>query len=792
MRTGDTPADERRRLVAPPARPPDHHARVALPDAHLAGPGDAARRRGGDHRRDPRPGRHQAGRPPRAHARAARRPLPSGRRSASACRPPSARSTRSPASSAARGDPADRRPRPRPVTIVDAGIRKPLEIEVVVPVEDMGELGEVIDEPASGPAAAGAGAPQRSGRRCTPACSSWSQEHRSTLIFVNARRLAERLATRLNELAAERRDRRGSRPSAVGGRAIGAPPAVELVKAHHGSLSRERRLHDRGRAQGGPAEGPGRHVVARARHRHGRGRPRRPGRVARLGGPRACSASAGPATRSASRAGASSSPSTAATWSRRRSSSTACTTGSSSTPATPATRSTCWPSRSWPCARSTTGRSTSSPPWCAGRPTSPSCPTRCSPPCSTCSPGRYPSDEFAELRPRIVWDRVDGIVRGRAGAQRLAVTSGGTIPDRGLFGVFLPDGTRVGELDEEMVYESRPGETFLLGASHLAHRGHHPRAGGRHARAGPAREDAVLARRRARPPARAGPGGRRVRPRRSARCRATEAIDRLQRRPRPRRAGRRATCSQYLDEQAEATRRGARRPHDRRRAVPRRDRRLAGLRAHAVRRPGPRARGRWRCRPGWPSGWGIDVELMWSDDGIVLRLPEAVDELPARRAAHRPRRDRRPRRRPAARTPRCSRRGSASARPGPCCCPAAGPTGARRCGSSASGPPTCSPSRPSYPTFPILLETTRECLQRRVRPARAARGARATCASRKVRVVAGRHARGRRRSPSRCCSAGSPSTCTRATRRWPSAGPRRSRSTATCCASCSAPRSCAS
>jgi len=69
------------------------------------------------------------------------------------------------------------------------------------------------------------------------------------------------------------------------------------------------------------------------------------------------------------------------------------------------------------------------------------------------------------LRPRLNWDRVEGIVRGRPGAQRLAVTSGGTIPDRGLYGVFLPDGTRVGELDEEMVYESRTGETFLLGAS---------------------------------------------------------------------------------------------------------------------------------------------------------------------------------------------------------------------------------------------------------------------------------------------------------------------------------------
>jgi ATP-dependent Lhr-like helicase len=80
--------------------------------------------------------------------------------------------------------------------------------------------------------------------------------------------------------------------------------------------------------------------------------------------------------------------------------------------------------------------------------------------------GRYPSDEFAELRPRIVWDRVAGTVRGRAGAQRLAVTNPGTIPDRGLYTVNLvTDGRRVGELDEEMVYESRVGETFILGAS---------------------------------------------------------------------------------------------------------------------------------------------------------------------------------------------------------------------------------------------------------------------------------------------------------------------------------------
>ena len=79
--------------------------------------------------------------------------------------------------------------------------------------------------------------------------------------------------------------------------------------------------------------------------------------------------------------------------------------------------------------------------------------------------GRYPSDRFADLRPRIVWDRMEGTIHGRKGSRQLVVTNAGTIPDRGLYGVHLPDGRRVGELDEEMVYEARPGQTFLLGAS---------------------------------------------------------------------------------------------------------------------------------------------------------------------------------------------------------------------------------------------------------------------------------------------------------------------------------------
>ncbi len=79
--------------------------------------------------------------------------------------------------------------------------------------------------------------------------------------------------------------------------------------------------------------------------------------------------------------------------------------------------------------------------------------------------GRYPSKEFGELRARIVWDRVNGTIRARKGSRQLAIANAGTIPDRGLYAVTLPDGRRVGELDEEMVYEARPGQAFLLGAS---------------------------------------------------------------------------------------------------------------------------------------------------------------------------------------------------------------------------------------------------------------------------------------------------------------------------------------
>jgi ATP-dependent Lhr-like helicase len=134
----------------------------------------------------------------------------------------------------------------------------------------------------------------------------------------------------------------------------------------------------------------------------------------------------------------------------------------------PANPSTCSPSRSSPCAPSTTGPSTTCTRWCASGALRGAVPVGARVRPRHAVRALSESDEFAELRPRIVWDRVADTSRA-PGAQRLAVTSGGTIPDRGLYAVFLASGDgpgrRVGELDEEMVYESRVGDVFTLGTS---------------------------------------------------------------------------------------------------------------------------------------------------------------------------------------------------------------------------------------------------------------------------------------------------------------------------------------
>ena len=409
--------------------------------------------------------------------------------------------------------------------------------------------------------------------------------------------------------------------------------------------------------------------------------------------------------------------------------------------------------------------------------------------------GAYPSDEFAELKPRIVWDRVTGVIEGRRDARVVAVTSGGTIPDRGLFGVFLvgeagTPGRRVGELDEEMVYESRVGEVITLGRQHwrieeIGHDRVHGLAGAR--RAGQA---AVLARRRGRPADRARAGAR---ARSSASSRPTwragpegrrAALDRLRERPRPRRAGGREP-GRLPRGRARGDRRPADRPADRRRALPRRARRLAAVHPDAVRWPGPRAvvAGARVAPRRAPRRRGPDDLVRRRDRDPAARRattstasttllfpdPDEIEDLVV--GAGRRRR-------------RCSRRASARTPPGRCSCRAAGPARGRRSGSSASARPTCSRSPAATARFPILVETYRECLSD-VFDLPALRDVLAGVARREIAVHGVETAASHRRSRARCCSTTSRPTCTRATRRWPSAGPRRSPSTATCCASCS-------
>src|SRR5690242_7511616 len=247
--------------------------------------------------------------------------------------------------------------------------------------------------------------------------------------------------------------------------------------------------------------------------------------------------------------------------------------------------------------------------------------------------GRYPSEEFAELRPRLIWDRTTGTLRGRPGAQRLAVTSGGTIPDRGLFGVFLAgpqrqgrNSHRVGELDEEMVYESRVGDVFVLGASSW--------------RIEDITADQVLV-----SPAPGQPGrlpfwhgdtmgrpaelGRAV----GAFCREIAAAGQRQATTRLRNAGLDDLAAQnlirYLDGQREAT---GYLPDDRTLVMERFRDELGDWRLVLHSPYGARVHAPWalaiaaRLRERYE---GMDVQALHTDDGIVLRVPDTDEPPPA-------------------------------------------------------------------------------------------------------------------------------------------------------------------
>jgi ATP-dependent Lhr-like helicase len=337
--------------------------------------------------------------------------------------------------------------KPRPVTIVDAGAKKAFDLRVEVPVEDMARLGEVVepsaDEIPEGPASV----LQR--RSIWPAIQPRLLElvraHRSTILFVNSRRLAERLSAALNDLAGE-----------------------AVARAHHGSIAREERLliEDALKAGRLPAlvatsslelgidmgavdlviqiETPvsvasGMQRIGRASHQveavsRGVIFPKYRGdllasaaitRAMREGAVEETRIPQNPLDVLAQHLAA------AVALGERK-------------------------------ADDLYALVRRAAPWATlARAQFEGVLDMLS--------GRYPSDEFAELRPRLVWDRLRGVVKPREGTQRLVVQNAGTIPDRGLYGVFLAEGDgggrRVGELDEEMVFESRAGEVFVLGAT---------------------------------------------------------------------------------------------------------------------------------------------------------------------------------------------------------------------------------------------------------------------------------------------------------------------------------------
>ena len=341
---------------------------------------------------------------------------------------------------------------PRPVRIVAPPSDKRLEIEIAVPVEDMSRLGQVVEGPSAGPAA---GPQERHSiwPAIHPRILELVRAHRSTIVFANSRRLAERLTSRLNELAAEDGD-----PD---------QPAPPIARAHHGSVSREQRMQIEEELKAGRLPC----VVATSSLELGIDMGA-VDLVIQVESPGAVSRGLQRIGRAGHQVGE---PSRGVVFPKYRGDLLEC--------AVVVRRmhrgeieETRYPRNPLDVLAQQIVAMTAMEDWAVGDVHDV---VRCAAPFAELSreqldgvldllSGRYPSDEFAELRPRVVWDRVEDRLSPRPGAQRLAITSGGTIPDRGLYGVFLAGegaGRRVGELDEEMVYETRPGETIVLGSS---------------------------------------------------------------------------------------------------------------------------------------------------------------------------------------------------------------------------------------------------------------------------------------------------------------------------------------
>jgi ATP-dependent helicase Lhr and Lhr-like helicase len=330
----------------------------------------------------------------------------------------------------------------RPVTIIDAGETKKFSLKVEVPVEDMSRLDEINPLP-SGPASQG---PVRASiwSAIHPKLLALIRAHRSTLIFVNNRRLAERIAGAVNELAGE-----------------------VLVRAHHGSVAVDQRKDIEDRLKLGTLRG----LVATSSLELGIDMGAID-LVVLIESPPSVASGMQRVGRASHHVGA---VSTATIFPKYRADLLACAAISKAM-ADGAVESTHYPRNPLDVLAQQIVAMVALDNWkvedlfnIIRGAASYAALTR-----STFEnlldllSGRYPSDEFTELRPRLTWDRVAGKLSTRQGARRLAVINGGTIPDRGLYGVFLAGakkGARVGELDEEMVFETHEGDTIILGAS---------------------------------------------------------------------------------------------------------------------------------------------------------------------------------------------------------------------------------------------------------------------------------------------------------------------------------------
>ncbi|MEV1286977.1 ATP-dependent helicase [Micromonospora sp. NPDC049679] len=369
-----------------------------------------------------------------------------------------------------------------PVEIVQPAAAKTIEVSVQVPVEDMTRLDEQ-----NAPGDDDLGGPRRPS--IWPAVEERVYElinsHRSTIVFTNSRRGAERLCARLNELAVERAELadgtaptrppgpRGAPPPgrlpaeimAQSGAATGAAPVI--ARAHHGSVSREERKHIEEALKSGQLPA----VVATSSLELGIDMGA-VDLVVQIEAPPSVAAGLQRVGRAGHQVGA---VSRGVVFPKHRGDLVSCAVvaGRMTDGAIEELR---YPRNPLDVLAQQIVAMVALDQWNVGdlavliRRAAPfaELPDSALHAVLDMLSGRYPSTAFAELRPRLVWDRAADLLTGRPGAQRLAVTSGGTIPDRGMFGVFLSGAeraARVGELDEEMVYESRVGDVFLLGST---------------------------------------------------------------------------------------------------------------------------------------------------------------------------------------------------------------------------------------------------------------------------------------------------------------------------------------